>query len=483
MSDMKISFFVVIVGFAAGLSLAEAQGGAHAPRQSVDATAPEPSVVRVPIMVPMSAIGATLERLVPVEASGSPGVSLPSPGRDGILDWSLRRTPIAVSGENDVLTARTSIGGTVRLRGNIRIGFKIPFSTQANLVGDAVLTASPVLAPNWTIEPHLSGAATLKKADVNVGHIGDISLRDLLRPSLDHEVDQAIAEANARLAAVRGLRAAAEKVWADLCGPHRIAGEGIAADFYLVIEPVAAGAGSLRITRDGASVTLSLTAFTRLTDTAEQPQCRPLPDLTVPDGDGFTLDVITSARYATLSEQLTRRLADKPLSSPDGALQVRIRAVRLTAERDGVLGAVDFTAGPAGLPALAYSGTAQIQARPVLDASTQILQLDGLALTVGSRDELAGKGPIGDRIGPLLIGLLGPAAKIELAAPLQDSRRNLGVALAQLRAGTVPGLRVTQAEVDDLRIADLTTGKDGLAIRIAARGHIALEAVPAEWFK
>ena len=440
-----------------------------------------PSVIMIPVTVDMEQISAALEKLVPTESSGSQPVSLPDPGRDGKVEWNLRRGPITASGDGGALAAHTEISGSASVKGNIRIIAKIPFSSTADLAGEATLSAAPTLQPDWTIEPHLAGSARLTRAEVDIARLGTLSLRGALQPSLDDKVGRLVAQAAEKLAADQALKVAAQKAWSDLCGAHRIRGSDGMPELYLMVEPVAVGAGPIEISPDGIRLVVSLTAFTRLSDVAETMACGPLPDLTPPAAGGLHLDVTAKADYGTLSQALTRGIAGQSLKSPDGNFEVKVREVRLAPDGERLAVSADLGVRSTQLAMLGFDGTVGLTARPVLDAEAQKVRLQDVELSTGADAGLpAGVGGV---LGPLLAGMLGAEAGIDIAAPLDRARTQLEAAAARLREDAVPGLRIRQADVKDIKLTELSVASDGLALRIVADGALALEAIPVELLK
>jgi hypothetical protein len=107
------------------------------------------SHIAATIRIPMSLIRAELEKATPRSDKGSKADPVGGRIVDDELAWEFARTDLAVSAAGDALTVATSISGTARLKGKVKLGVKVPFSAPTNLRATVNTRSRPMLAPAW----------------------------------------------------------------------------------------------------------------------------------------------------------------------------------------------------------------------------------------------------------------------------------------------------------------------------------------------
>lgn len=455
-----------------------------------------PSVVTVPITVALTDLQAALEKAVPRSEAGSRPNPIGDPVVDDSLTWEFRRAPISVAGQGDKLVASTSIGGVVRVQGNVKpirgdvgrflgsLSPTVPFSAHADLSAEATLTAAPVLNADWSINPRLAGVARVTEASIPIAGVTSLSVRGEVQPKLDEKVAQLVARLNARLAADDGLRKAAARAWADLCRAHPVdAPPGLGTKLYLLIEPVAAHVAPPKIDARTMTLTVGVTATTRLVDADATPACAPLPNISPVQAEGLALDVPISLGYPTLSNALTEEARRKPTRTADGAFELAVEKVTLRPAGSEVVVSADLKASEKRWFGASYAGTVHLRAAPTYDPGTRVLKLSALRLDAGSDASLSRHGATARLIAPLVIALLGSEISHSLANDLDRANLKVRQAIEDLRNRKVPGLAVTRAEAGDVAIDAIEIGREAMVFRTSAKGALELAAFPAELIK
>lgn len=456
-----------------------------------------PSVVVVPISVALADLQAALEKAAPQSEAGSRPDPIGNPVVDDTLTWEFRRTPISVAAQGDKLAASTSIGGVVRVQGSVRLirgdlgrllgglnPTNVPFSAHADLSAEAILTAAPVLNANWTVNPRLTGTARVTEASIPIAGVTSLSVRGEVQPKLDEKVAQLVARLNARISADDGLRKAAARAWADLCRSHPISAPGATgAKLFLSVEPVAAHALPPRVEGDRLTLTVGVTAATRLGDTETPPACAPLPDIAPATAEGLALDVPISLGYPTLSNALTEEARRKPVRTADGAFELAVGKVTLGPAGSEVIASVELKGSEKRWFGASYAGTVHLRAVPSYDPGSRILKLSALRLDTGSDASLSRHGATARLIAPLVIALVGSEISHSLASDLDRANLKVRQAIEELRSRRVPGLAVTRAEAGDVGIDAIEIGRDAMVFRTSAKGALELAAFPAEMIR
>lgn len=456
-----------------------------------------PSVVTVPITVALTDLQAALENAVPQSEAGSRPNPIGDPVVDDSLTWEFRRAPISVAGQGDKLVASTSIGGVVRVQGSLRLirgdlgrllgslnPTNVPFSAHADLSAEATLTAAPLLNADWSINPRLAGVARVTEASIPIAGVTSLSVRGEVQPKLDEKVAQLVTRLNARLSADDGLRKAAARAWADLCRAHPLdAPPGLGTKLYLLIEPVAAHVAPPRIDARTMTLTIGVTATTRLVDAVATPACVPLPNISPVQAEGLALDVPISLGYPTLSNALSEEARRKPTRTADGAFELAVEKVTLRPAGSEVVVSVDLKASEKRWFGASYAGTVHLRAAPTYDPGTRVLKLSALRLDTGSDASLSRHGATARLIAPLVIALLGAEISHSLANDLDRANLKVRQAIEDLRNRKVSGLAVTRAEAGDVGIDAIEIGRDAMVFRTSAKGALELAAFPAELIK
>jgi hypothetical protein len=405
----------------------------------------------------------------------------------------LARSPLSVSGADAKLSVATSIGGTVTVRGKIQpirgdVGkilgkLKIkpsqPYSQTADIGADVSASAAPQLQADWSVTPNLTGQATMREASVRIAGIFDLSFRSELQGDVDKAVNNAVADLNARLAADRTLKTKAAEAWAELCKPLPVsAGEGLP-DLSLRVSPRGFIATQPIINADGVRLDLGLDAVVRLTSVGEPAEdCPPFNEtLTITEStDGVTaVSLRADLGFEALSQALETLRAEKPEVSGSG-VEAELSRITVGPLGDRLLLAVDGTFSESSWFGASAMGTIYLAATPKLDAARQMLGFDNVSIDAASRDALSSVAVVlGNALSPLIESKLKDMT-FDLKPEIEKARGAANAAAVKLKDEKNP-VHVSEAALDDLKLAQLWHDDAGIHLTIEARGRIALEAV------
>ena len=172
------------------------------------------SVIVTPAAIALSAIHSALETAAPRNLAGKRDNPLPQLLSNAEIDWTVARSPLAVSGRPDALVVSTALSGTVRATGQIsgdagnlagalggllgsRLGQGIQnlqgktLDQRADLHGNVTLTARPSLLPAWRVEPNLTPQVAL--ADASLAILGaKLSVSNELTPFIERAVNDPV---------------------------------------------------------------------------------------------------------------------------------------------------------------------------------------------------------------------------------------------------------------------------------------------------
>lgn len=458
---------------------------------------PKPSTITVPVVVALADLQAALETAIPKSEAGFRPDPLGGPIVDDALSWSFQRQPIAVAAQGDRLIISTAIGGTVRVAGRVqpvggdvgdvldrlRLNPAVPFSAHADLAATATLSAAPVVRPDWTVDPQLAGGAQVTEARIPVAGITALSVKGEVQPKLDQKVAELVAGLNRKIASDGAVRNAVARAWTDLCRAHPVS---VPAEWggplFLVVEPVAAHVAAPRFEGGAATLVLGITAVTRLTDAQAAPACRPLPPATPAAAEGFALELPVVLSYPALSRALTQAARRAPATNADGTFQLAVEDIALRPAGTALAIALTIKARETRWLGATYSGTVHLRATPRYDPDTRTFRLADIRLDPGTDAALADAG-IAQLLAPLLVALVGSEVAHPLAAELDQANAKIQQAVAQLRSRQIPGLAVTRAETDGVRVDAIDLTERAVVVRTSAQGTLAIAAYPAAVLK
>ena len=456
------------------------------------------SVIVTPAAIALSAIHSALETAAPRQLVGKRENPLPQLLSNAEIDWTIARSPLAVSGRPNALVVSTTLSGTFRATGQVsgdagnlagalggllggRVGQGIQnlqgktIDQRADIRGNVTLTANPSLLPAWRVEPNLTPQVAL--ADASLPVLGaKLSVSNELKPLLDRAVNEQVTALQARLRDDPFLEVAARREWAKMC---RSISLGAAAagmpNLWLELRPTRAFAGQPHIDGTAVTLTIGVEAQTRIVPNETKPDC-PFPaqlELVPQIEQGrVNIAVPIDIPFTEVNRLLEAQLKGKTFpEDKNSAFSATIRSLNLAASGDRLLLSLRVKANEnKSWFGLGAEATVHVWGRPVLDRAHQTLRLNDIALDVESQAAFGLLGTAARAAVPYLEQALAENAVVDLVPLAANARKSIEAAIADFRK-SADGVSV-DAAVTDLRLVDIEFDAKTLRVIAEADGMV-----------
>ena len=446
------------------------------------------SVVAVPIAVDLAVIRATLDAKVPRSFTGRRENAVSGPFGKTDIGWTIGRDALALAGRSEGLSLSAEISGILRVGAGVQKGSVIAdaergvqeftasvFDQRGEVRGNAVLTARPMLLPNWRIDPRLTGHLTIPENGLSIGGI-QIDVSGDVKSDIDHTVSEQLHVLQTQVREDSTIEQLARRQWAKMCRSISLA--AIAAgnpDLWLELRPIRAFAAHPLIEAATATVTVGVETESRIVAAETKPAC-PFPaqvEIVTPVEQGrFAAATPIEVPFTELNRILNLQLKGRTFpSNADAAAQFTVLRVGVAASGDQLLISLLVDAVEQktwfGLGARA---TVFIWVRPVIDRAEQKIRLTDMVLDV--RSEAA-------------FGLFGIAARIALPYIQEDLDQYAVIDLKPYAASARTGIEAVVADFDkqddgvnagaavtDLRLSGLEFDSKTLRVIAEAEGTV-----------
>lgn len=456
------------------------------------------SVIVTPAAIALSAIHSALETAAPRQLAGKRENPLPQLLSNAEIDWTVARSPLAVSGRPNALVVSTTLSGTFRATGQVsgdagnlagalggllggRVGQGIQnlqgktLDQRADIRGNVTLTANPSLLPAWRVQPNLTTQVAL--ADASLPVLGaKLSVSNELKPLLDRAVNEQVTALQARLRDDPFLEVAARREWAKMC---RSISLGAAAagmpNLWLELRPTRAFAGQPHIDGTAVTLTIGVEAQTRIVPNETKPDC-PFPaqlELVPQIEQGrVNIAVPIDIPFTEVNRLLEAQLKGKTFpEDKSSAFSATIRSLNLAASGDRLLLSLRVKANEnKSWFGLGAEATVHVWGRPVLDRAHQTLRLNDIALDVESQAAFGLLGTAARAAVPYLEQALAENAVVDLVPLAANARKSIEAAIADFRK-SADGVSV-DAAVTDLRLVDIEFDAKTLRVIAEADGTV-----------
>jgi hypothetical protein len=463
------------------------------------------STIVTPVAIALTAIRDALEREAPPDLSGKADIpSLPFLGNVDI-GWSVSRGPFMVTPRREGLAISTALTGSLRaggqlgngggllgssgglqdLLGSLLRGNPLPPGGQdqsertqeqsAGIRGTATLITSPVLLPQWRLEPNLTSEVTIADASLSIMGM-KISVPDAVKPLLERAVNAQVSSLQAWLRDDPSLELTARQEWAKMC---RSISLGSTApdmpDLWLEVRPTRAFAAQPGLDQTAVILTVGVQAETRIVPNETKPDC-PFPaqlDIVQQLEQGrVNIAVPIDIPFSEVNRLMEAQLKGKTFpEDKSGAFTATIRSVDFAASGDRLLISVGLRANETktwfGFGA---DATIHVWGRPMLDRARQVMRLGDIALDVESEAAFGMLGVAARAAIPYLEKALAENAVVDLVPAADNARESIKAAVAEFRKRT-DSVQV-DAEVVDLRLVDLAFDAKTLRVIAEAEGTV-----------
>ena len=464
------------------------------------------STVIAPAAIALSAIRDALDAQAPRDLSGKRDNPIGQLLQNAELGWSINRGPLAVTGRPEGLSVVAPLNGAFRLTGQIgsqvgnitsqlggilggSVGEQLGNLTgkaldqRADIRGNVMLNARPVLQPNWRIEPNLSGQANLNDTSLSVAGVR-INVGKEVKPLIDRAVGEQVGALQARLRNDPMIEVVARREWGKMCRsiPLGKATPGVP-DLWLEVRPTRAVAAQPKIDASALTLTIGVQAETRISAVETKPDC-PFP---------ATVEIVPPMEQGRLSLGVP---IDMPFTEVNKLIEAQLKGKTFPEDRQGpalvtINGATVTPSGERLLISLRVKATetkswfgfgasadVHVWGKPVLDAANQTLRLTDLAVDVQSQEAFGLLGAAARAALPYLKDALAAHAQIDLKPFAANALKSIDAAIANFR-NQQPGVAV-DAAVSELRLAGIEFDAKTLRIIGEAEGtvKVAISTLP-----
>ncbi len=487
-------------------------GPSYLRRPVLDATPPlkpytRTSVVTLPVAVALTALRTTLDATAPRSFTGKRENPMSDAFGKTDIGWTIGRGPIALTGRPEGLTLSTMLSGTLRIteqaagkgvgsRAEAQTGMFNPdvergiqdlltgaHDQRGEVRGNAMLTARPILLPNWRIDPKLTGQVTIADGGLSFAGI-TIDVADEVKSAIDRTVADQIGAMQTRLRNDSTIEQLARREWAKMCRSISLAAVAAGTpNLWLELRPIRVFASQPLFDASAATLTVGAEAETRIVSSATKPHC-PFPaqlEIVPPLKQGrFALAAPIEIPFTEISRVLTAQLKGRTFpEASDAAAQITVRRARVAPSGNRLLISLLVEAREQttwfGFNARAV---VHISVRPVLDRAQQMLRLTEIVFDVQSRAVYGLFGAAARAAIPYFEEALGESAAIDLKPYAASARSGIAAIVADFDKQD-DGLS-TEVVVTGLRLVDFEFDSKTLRVIAEAEGtaKIAVSKLP-----
>jgi hypothetical protein len=458
------------------------------------------SSIIAPITIPLAVIRDAADRGAPRNFAGKANNPVAQILQNADIGWTASRGAISAAGANNVLSLSTPLTGTLKVTGTLsaeaqgaignalgnllggnvakqigRVNIK-NLNANAEIKGNVVMTARPVLTANWRIDPEMSAQVHL--GDTNLSVAGArVNVPSQVKPVIDKAVNEQLAALQQRIRNDPVLERGARVQWAQMCRSIPLQGAAGLQDLYLELKPVRAVAVQPRIDASNVTLTLGIEAETRITGTRTKPDC-PFPATLaiVPAMPGrLSIGVPIDLPFTDINKVIEARFAGKTFPEDgSGPVGVTVKQASVAAAGDRLLISllVDAKEKKSWF-GFGGEATIHIWGKPVLDQAQQTLRLTDIRLAVESEAAFGLLGAAAHAAMPYLQQALADKATVDLKPFASSARENIAAVIANMEKSE-DGVRV-RAKITSLKLADIAFDSKTLRVIAEAAGVVNIE--------
>ncbi|MCL2715408.1 MAG: DUF4403 family protein [Alphaproteobacteria bacterium] len=409
------------------------------------------------------------------------------------IAWTLTRGPMAVSGNNNVLSLSSSFNGKVNasgtlspkvattltaVLGNDAAKRAVPsnnLNATADINGRITISSSPKLAAAWHLEPNFTAQLTLKGGNLALGGTR-INLPTQVKPLIENTLNEQLNLAGDRIRNDPTLRETARAQWSKACRSIPLQASSELPPLWLELKPVRAIASQPQIDASTLTLFLGLEAETRITATETMPECK-FPDtisIGPPGGTGVSISMPIDVSFSEINRILQTHLVGQTFPKDGtGKVKVTINAASVTPAYPWLITSLTIRAiEKRGLFGSGIHATLNIRGRPVLDQAQQTLRLTDIQLT-GEPDALERLSPVAAQmVTTYLQQTLAQQAVLDLKPFAASAKESITHTIATYRRND-GDLRV-DASIDSLVLSDIAFDDKILRVTVDAGANLAV---------
>ena len=458
------------------------------------------SSIIAPITIPLGVIRDAADRAAPRNFAGKADNPVAQILQNADIGWTASRGAISATGANNVLSLSTPLTGTLKVTGSLsasaqgavgnalgsllggnvakqigRVNIK-NLNANAEIKGNVVMTARPVLAANWRIDPNMTAQVNL--GDTNLSVAGArVNVPAQVKPVIDKAVNEQLANLQQRIRNDPVLERSARQQWAQMCRSIPLQGAAALQGLYLEMKPVRAVAAQPRIDASNVTLTLGVEAETRITSGATKPDC-PFPTALaiVPATPGkLNIGVPIDMPFTDINKIIEAQFAGKTFPEDgSGPVDVTVKKASVAAAGNRLLISL-LVRAKEKKSWFGFGGeaTVHIWGKPVLDQAQQTLRLTDVQLAVESEAAFGLLGAAARAAMPYLQTALAEKATVDLKPFASAAQKKIAAVIADFQKNE-DDVRVT-ADISSLRLADIAFDSKTLRVIAEAGGAVNVE--------
>jgi hypothetical protein len=436
------------------------------------------SQVQIEFILKLAALQQALNHKAPKQFNGTTHDPTNWLSED-TLNWHLTLGEISLTPQNGSLGFSAPFSGQATIRGKVgvkqrnsgllgRIESIFNKSTRETAKFGGVLrgTLKPIFRPDWTIDPQLTVAIELNKAEATLfGKAIKVSFRGEVEGNVREKASKFAAALTERMKTDNAIRAEVEKGWTAL---HLVTPVYQSPPIWVSLTPKTLGASSPEVTADDLilRVAASIHAGVQVSENQPTSSAVELPELSaVSDPGGAFLLAIPVALelksfHAVSPEQL--RLPDT-FDTPAG--KVHVKRLFLLGDAGTLYVGAEITARTSWLDSV--SGTIYLAGKPVLDEEGNTLRIEDLKYDVRTSNELVKAANF--LLHPTIVAELRKLAVFNIKSSKEELMGLANTEIAKLVAELPSGIEL-DFNVKNVGIAELIVDKGWLVAVATADG-------------
>src|SRR4051794_17841720 len=272
---------------------------------------PRTSSISVPVTIPLTTIRDAADRGAPRNYAGKTDNPVGQILQNADINWTVARGPIVASGAQNVLSLSTPLTGNLNVTGSLSANAKgalgdalgsllggnvvkqigsvniKALNANAEIRGSVAMSARPVIAANWRIDPNLTAQVNVGDTAISVAG-ARVSVPAQMKPVIDKTVNEQLAAVQERLRNDPALEQNARREWSKICRSIPLQGAASSLQsLWLEVRPTRAFAAQPRVDTSTVTLIMGVDAETRITSSQTKPDC-PFPATLaiVPPGPG-----------------------------------------------------------------------------------------------------------------------------------------------------------------------------------------------------
>jgi len=410
----------------------------------------ESSLLAIRVQIPVEALAQAANKEAPRQVQGSERKNIHKRISNGAYAWRIDRGSIRLQNTGQSLAFSTPIEGVAQASGNLNIKIlQIPLRGTAQIGGIISGTINPQVAPNWQIIPNLVPRINLSKADLRIGQLGNISIRDLLQGSINPIIQQEAQKISPKVVKELDLKGEIQKLWDEAHVSDQVSKKP---PIWINVKPNAVIATPLDYSvPEEISTVVAIQSQTSLTNSPPSTSAATaLPNLQIVNVAPKTeLRIPFIVSIARLNQELAKENFSVKTSL---GTKIDVKGVKVIVGQNGFVNFSLNLNAQASKWNRPTKGVLWFQGKPIIDYDAQVLVFSEVDFTLETKDTLTTMATW------LLEGLLVKSIEKGLRVDLNDYKAELDEELAKaLKSDDIPKEIEVSVKNLDVKLAEIYT--------------------------